>query len=72
MFTQVFIMACDDGTRICGGPVDSTITIVMLIYLEAFLALKMGFAAALSFTLFVVIAIVTFINAKLLSYEIGW
>ena len=72
MFTQVFIMACDDGTRICGGPVDSTITIVMLIYLEAFLALKMGFAAALSFTLFIVIAIVTFINAKLLSYEIGW
>ena len=72
MFTQVFIMACDDGTRICGGPVDSTITIVMLIYLEAFLALKMGFAAALSFTLFIVIAIVTFINSKLLSYEIGW
>ena len=72
MFTQVFIMACDDGTRICGGPVDSTITIVMLIYLEAFLALKMGFAAALSFTLFLVIAVVTAINSKLLSYEIGW
>ena len=72
MFTQVFIMACDDGTRICGGPVDSTITIVMLIYLEAFLSLKMGFAAALSFTLFIVIAIVTLINAKLLAYEIGW
>ncbi len=72
MFTQVFIMACDDGTRICGGPVDSTITIVMLIYLEAFLALKMGFAAALSFALFIVIALVTIVNAKLLSYEIGW
>ena len=72
MFTQVFVMACDDGTRICGGPVDSTITIVMLIYLEAFLALKMGFAAALSFTLFMVIAVVTIINSKLLSYEIGW
>ncbi len=39
---------------------------------EAFLALKMGFAAALSFTRFVIIAIVTFISAKLLSYEIGW
>ncbi len=73
MFTQVFVMACGTTNAwVCGGPVDSTITIVMLIYLEAFLSLKMGFAAALSFTLFIVIGIVTLINAKLLSYEIGW
>ncbi|MXW28020.1 MAG: sugar ABC transporter permease [Chloroflexi bacterium] len=72
MFTQVFFMTCDYETNICGGPVDSTITIVMLIYLEAFAALKMGFAAALSFALFAVIGIVTAVNARLLSYDIGY
>ena len=56
MFVQVFIMACQDAQGNCGGPLDATITIVLLIYLEAFNNLRMGFAAALSFILFVVIA----------------
>ncbi len=71
MFTQVFIMSCGGGIGICGGPLDSTVTIVMLVYLEAFLALKMGYAAAVSVALFAVIAAVTVINARLLRYEIG-
>ena len=72
MFVQVFIMACADAQGNCGGPLDSTVTIVLLIYLEAFANLKMGFAAALSFILFSVIGIITIINTKLLSYEIGY
>ena len=72
MFVQVFIMSCNDPAGSCGGPLDSTITIVMLIYLEAFLALRMGFAAALSFILFVLIGAVTILNARILSYEIGY
>ncbi len=73
MFVQVFIMTCGDSlTRSCGGPVDATVTLVVLIYLEAFLNLKMGFAAALSFVLFIVIGLITIVNAKLLSYDIGW
>ncbi len=72
MFVQVFIMSCNDPAGSCGGPLDSTITIVMLIYLEAFLALRMGFAAALSFILFVLIGAVTILNARVLSYEIGY
>ncbi len=72
MFVQVFIMSCNDPAGSCGGPLDSTITIVMLIYLEAFLALRMGFAAALSFILFVLIGLVTILNARVLSYEIGY
>ena len=72
MFVQVFIMACQDAQGNCGGPLDSTITIVLLIYLEAFANLRMGFAAALSFILFTVIAIITVINSKLLEYEIGY
>ena len=57
---------------VCGGPLDTTITIVLLVFLEAFLALKMGFGAALSFILFAVIAVVTIINSRLLSYDIGY
>ncbi len=72
MFVQVFIMSCNDPAGSCGGPLDSTITIVMLIYLEAFLALRMGFAAALSFILFVLIGLVTIVNSRLLRYEIGY
>ena len=67
----IFIMSCGGGIGICGGPLDSTITIVMLVYLEAFLALKMGYAAAVSVALFAVIAAVTVINAHVLRYEIG-
>ena len=72
MFVQVFIMACPHTQINCGGPLDSTITIVMLIYLEAFAYLRMGFAAALSFILFTIIGLVTIANAKILSYEIGY
>ena len=72
MFVQVFIMACQDAQGNCGGPLDATITIVLLIYLEAFANLRMGFAAALSFILFSVIAVITVINSKLLEYEIGY
>ena len=57
---------------VCGGPLDTTITIVLLVFLEAFLALKMGFGAALSFILFAVIAVITVINSRLLSYDIGY
>ena len=52
---------------VCGGPLDTTITIVLLVFLEAFLALKMGFGAALSFILFAVIALIAIINSRILS-----
>jgi multiple sugar transport system permease protein len=57
---------------VCGGPLDTTVTIVLLVFLEAFLALKMGFGAALSFILFAVIAVITIINSRILSYDIGY
>ncbi len=72
VFVQVFIMACSDLQTACGGPLDSTVTVVMLIYLEAFANLQMGFAAAMSFLLFLVIGIITLVNARLLSYDIGY
>ena len=72
VFVQVLLMTCAEGTARCGGPLDSTTTIVLLIYDEAFAYLQMGFAAALTFLLFVVIGVKTLINSKLLAYEIGY
>ena len=72
MFVQVFIMTCADSQTTCGGPLDRTITIVTLIYFNGFEYLKMGYAAVVSVALFMAIAVITAINARLLQYDIGW
>jgi ABC-type sugar transport system permease subunit len=48
------------------------VTVVVLIYSNAFAYLKMGYAAAMSFVLFMVIAVITLVNARLLRYDIGY
>ena len=73
MFVQVFVMTCalpQNGG--CGGPLDSTISIVTLIYFNGFEYLKMGYAAAISVALFMAIAVITIVNARLLRYDVGW
>ncbi len=72
MFVQVFIMTSGSGNELFGGPLDSTITVVILIYANAFEYLKMGYAAAMSFVLFLVIVVVTLLNARLLKYDVGY
>ena len=74
MFVQVFIMTTGDpgnvGAR--GGPLDSTVTVVVLIYDNAFAYLKMGYAAAMSFVLFSVIGVITLNNVRLLRYDVAY
>jgi multiple sugar transport system permease protein len=73
MFVQVFVMTCalpQNGG--CGGPLDSTISIVTLIYFNGFEYLKMGYASAISVSLFLAIGLITIINARMLRYDIGW
>jgi multiple sugar transport system permease protein len=71
MFTQVWVMTLNPDSD-AGGPVDSTVTVVVLIYLNAFAYLKMGYSAAMSFVLFLIIAVITIINARLLRYDLGY
>jgi multiple sugar transport system permease protein len=73
MFVQVFIMTSQAGgsNENYGHPLDSTITVVTLIYSNAFHYLKMGYAAAMSFVLFIVIGAITVINARILRYDVG-
>ncbi len=73
MFVQVWIMTQQAGNGVLtGGPLDGSVTVVLLVYSNAFEYLKMGYAAAMSVVLFMVIAVVTWINSRLLQYEVGW
>lgn len=50
-----------------GGPGNSTLTVVYYIYNQGFGGLKMGYASALSFVLFLIIAVFSLINVKITS-----
>jgi multiple sugar transport system permease protein len=57
VFTQVYIM-----TR--GGPGDATVTLQLLIYRNGFQYFRMGYAAAISWLLFVVIFLLAIIQLR--------
>jgi multiple sugar transport system permease protein len=62
MFVQAWILTT-------GGPLDSTLTVVYLVYLNGFEYLKMGYAAAMSMVLFAIIAVATYINTRVIRYD---
>ena len=74
MFIQVMIMTMvgENTSALTGGPVDSTVTVVLLIFSNAFEYLKMGYASAMSFVLFLIIGLITIINTRLLRYDIDF
>ncbi len=59
LFDQSYIFSAGSG-----GPNNSTLTVVLLIYQYAFKSLDMGYAAALAFMLAAVIMVVTLIQRK--------
>jgi len=59
IFTQVDVMT--DGL---GGPADSTLVMVLYIYQKAFKYYQMGYASALSWVLFIVIMLATWLQFK--------
>ena len=59
-FTQVFIMT--DGVQ--GSPAQSTLMYAIYLFSTAFLDLRMGYACALAWVLFLIIALLTFIATK--------
>lgn len=65
VFTQVRAMS-SGGT---GGPLDSTISVVLYVYQKAFRSLpsEMGYAAAMMVVLFVMILMITILQLKVLS-----
>jgi len=64
LFDQAYIFS--NGS---GGPNNSTLTVVLLIYQYAFKSLDMGYAAALAVMLAAVIMLITVIQRRLFGEE---
>lgn len=54
------------------GPADSMLTVVPLLYREAFLAGRMGYASALAWILFIIIMVITFIQFRVSSRWVNY
>ena len=65
VFAQVYVMTN-------GGPNDATTTIVHQIFQNAFAFMKMGYASAMAFLLFLIIFVVTSINMRLFRGEVEY
>jgi len=52
-----------------GGPVNSTISMSLLIYKEAFFSLDMGKASAIAVVFFIIILVITLVQRKLITRE---
>ena len=61
MFTQVYIMS-SNGT---GGPLDALLVYVLYLYHNAFQWLKMGYASAMAWVLFVILLAMTLVQFRL-------
>jgi multiple sugar transport system permease protein len=64
MFDQSYIIS--GGT---GGPLDSTMTVVLYLYNKGFKEFQMGYASAIAFVLFAIIFTLTIIQKKLFKEE---
>ena len=67
-FTYVRLMSKDGF----GGPLNSTVTMSLLIYKEAFFSLRMGRASAVAVIFFGIILLVTLIQRQLITREVDY
>lgn len=64
-FTYVRLMSKDGF----GGPMNSTVTMSLLIYKEAFFSLNMGKASAIAVVFFTIVLVLTLIQRRLITRE---
>ncbi|WP_298845885.1 carbohydrate ABC transporter permease [Clostridium sp.] len=64
MFDQSYIISGGNG-----GPLDSTMTVVLYLYNKAFKESEMGYASAIAFVLFAIIFTLTLIEKKIFKEE---
>ncbi len=67
-FTYVRLMSKDGF----GGPLNSTLTMSLLIYKEAFFSFRMGRASAIAVIFFVIILVATLIQRRLITREVNY
>ncbi|MCL6548365.1 MAG: sugar ABC transporter permease [Alicyclobacillus sp.] len=64
VFDSVYVISGGDG-----GPLDSTLTVVLDLFNQGFKNMQMGYASAMAFVLFVIILIFTVIQQRFLGRE---
>ncbi len=65
LFVEPFVMTA-------GGPLDSTLSLVLYLYQNAFQFLRMGYAAAIGVVLALLIFLVTVVQRRYLEREVGY
>lgn len=68
-FDLIRVMSGNNGT---GGPMNSTLTMPLYIYMEAFTRLKMGRAAAITVVFFFIIMIITLVQLKVTQKNVEY
>lgn len=66
-YLQVFTEVLSMSSQGAGGPLNSTKTLVLFIYQEAFQSFRMGYASAATTVLFLIILVITLVQSKLLT-----
>lgn len=65
LFVEPFVMTG-------GGPLDSTLSVVLLLYREAFQYLRMGYAATIGVVLALIIFVVTYFQRRVVEQEVSY
>lgn len=68
VFTQVFAISPGGS----GGPLNSTLSMVLYIYQKAFKSFDMGYASAMTVLLFVIILIISLVQMKLVTKKVEY
>lgn len=71
VFTQVFNIT-GGGSGNPGGPLNSTLSLVLYIYQLAFVNQKMGYASAATFVLFIIILSISLIQLKFFTKKVDY
>jgi len=66
VFTQIFAISA------AGGPLNSTLSIVLYIYQKAFKSFDMGYASAMTVLLFVIIMTISLLQMKLVTKKVEY
>ncbi len=69
---QVFTQVLNMSTQGRGGPLDSTKSLVLFIYNQAFQSFKMGYASAATVVLFAIILIITVVQLKITTRRVEY
>ncbi|MCR4401491.1 MAG: sugar ABC transporter permease [Firmicutes bacterium] len=73
IFTQIMNMTSGGyGQGDLGGPLNSTLSLVVYIYKQAFYRFQMGYASAITVVLFAIILVATLIELKVLSRRVEY